>query len=126
MIDIEKVAFEQKLIQMEALKKIWNFLASGASTQELDEVVFEMDRVMFEANEAAQAFEVAAFQNQFGNDFKLDVFSNEEFLQTKESFIFDTNEYSQNWKEADDQGLVPIFQLDGAVNLAKKRILNGK
>ena len=65
-----------------------NFLASGASTQELDEVIFEMDRVMFEANEAAQAFEVAAFQNQFGNDFKLDVFSNEEFLQTKESFIW--------------------------------------
>ena len=122
-IDIEKGRFFEQEIdpQMEALnQRFETLLASGASTQELDEVVFEMDRVMFEANEAAQAFEVAAFQNQFGNDFKLDVFSNEEFLQTKESFIFDTNEYSQNWKEADDQGLVPIFQLDGAVNFVSK------
>ena len=122
-IDIEKGRFFEQEIdpQMEALnQRFETLLASGASTQELDEIVFEMDRVMFEANEAAQAFEVAAFQNQFGNDFKLDVFSNEEFLQTKESFIFDTNEYSQNWKEADDQGLVPIFQLDGAVNFVNK------
>ena len=122
-IDIEKGRFFEQEIdpQMEALnQRFETLLASGASTQELDEVVFEMDRVMFEANEAAQAFEVAAFQNQFGNDFKLDVFSNEEFLQTKDSFIFDTNEYSQNWKEADDQGLVPIFQLDGAVNFVSK------
>ena len=122
-IDIEKGRFfEQETDpQMEALnQRFETLLASGASTQELDEVVFEMDRVMFEANEAAQAFEVAAFQNQFGNDFKLDVFSNEEFLQTKESFIFDTNEYSQNWKEADDQGLVPIFQIDGGVDFVNK------
>ena len=122
-IDIEKGRFFEQEIdpQMEALnQRFETLLASGASTQELDEVVFEMDRVIFEANEAAQAFEVAAFQNQFGNDFKLDVFSNEEFLQTKESFIFDTNEYSQNWKEADDQGLVPIFKLDGAINFVSK------
>ena len=122
-IDIEKGRFFEQEIdpQIEALnQRFETLLASGASSQELDEVVFEMDRVMFEANEAAQAFEVAAFQNQFGNDFKLDVFSNEEFLQTKESFIFDTNQYSQNWKEADNQGLVPIFQLDGGVNFVNK------
>ena len=122
-IDIEKGRFFEQEIdpQMEALnQRFETLLASGASPQELDEVVFAMDKVMFEANEAAQAFEVATFQNQFGNDFKLDVFSNEEFLETKESFIFDTNIYSQNWKEADDQGLVPIFQLDGAVNFVSK------
>ena len=61
--------FEQEVDpQMEALnQRFETLLASGASPQELDEVVFEMDRVMFEANEAAQAFEVNSFQNQFGN-----------------------------------------------------------
>ena len=122
-IDLEKGRFFEQEIdpQMETLnQRFETLLASGASTQELDEVIFEMDRVMFEANEAAQAFEVAAFQNQFGNDFKLDVFSNEEFLQTKESFIFDTNKYSNEWKEANQVGLVPIFELDGSVSRFEK------
>ena len=122
-IDLEKGRFFEQEIdpQMENLnQRFETLLASGASTQELDEVIFEMDRVMFEANEAAQAFEVAAFQNQFGNDFKLDVFSNEEFLQTKESFIFDTNKYSNEWKEANQVGLVPIFELDGSVSRFEK------
>ena len=61
-----------------------------------------------------------SFQNQFGNDFKLDVFSNEEFIQTKESFIFDTNKYSNEWKEANQVGLVPIFELDGSVSRFEK------
>jgi len=122
-IDLEKGRFFEQEIdpQMEALnQRFETLLASGASPQELDEVVFEMDRVMFEANEAAQAFEVNAFQNQFGNDFKLDVFSNEEFIQTKESFIFDTNQYSNEWKEATQVGLVPIFELDGSVSRFEK------
>lgn len=122
-IDIEKGRFFEQEIdpQMEALnQRFETLLESGASSQELDEIVFEMDKVMFEANEAAQAFEVAAFQNQFGNDFKLDVFSNEEFLQTKESFIFDTNQYSNEWKEATQVGLVPIFELDGSVSRFEK------
>ena len=128
-IDLEKGRFFEQEIdpQMEALnQRFETLLASGASTQELDEIVFEMDKVMFEANEAAQAFEVAAFQNQFGNDFKLDVFTNDEFLRTKENFIFDTNEYSQNWKNADEQGLVPIFQLDGEVNFVEKNQANAE
>ena len=122
-IDLEKGRFFEQEVdpQMEALnQRFETLLASGASTQELDEVVFEMDRVMFEANEAAQAFEVNSFQNQFGNDFKLDVFSNEEFIQTKESFIFDTNQYSNEWKEASQIGLVPIFELDGSVSRFEK------
>ena len=122
-IDLEKGRFFEQEIdpQMEALnQRFETLLASGASTQELDEVVFEMDKVIFEANEAAQAFEVAAFQNQFGNDFKLNVFSNEEFIQTKESFIFDTNQYSNEWKEANQVGLVPIFELDGSVSRFQK------
>ena len=122
-IDLEKGRFFEQEIdpQMDALnQRFETLLASGASPQELDEVVFEMDRVMFEANEAAQAFEVNAFQNQFGNDFKLDVFSNEEFIQTKESFIFDTNQYSNEWKEATQVGLVPIFELDGSVSRFEK------
>ena len=122
-IDLERGRFfEQKVDpQMEALnQRFETLLTSGASGEELDEVIFEMDQAIFEANETAEAFEVAAFQNQFGNNFKLDVFSNEEFLQTKESFIFDTNQYSQNWKEADDQNLIPIFQLDGGVNFVGK------
>ena len=106
---------------MEALnQRFETLLASGASSQELDEVVFEMDKVMFEANEAARLFEVAAFQNQFGNEFKLDVFSNEEFIQTKESFIFDTNQYSNEWKEARQIGLVPVFELDGSKSRFEK------
>ena len=122
-IDLEKGRFFEQEVdpQMEALnQRFETLLASGASPQELDEVVFEMDRVMFEANEAAQAFEVNSFQNQFGNDFKLDVFSNEEFIQTKESFIFDTNQYSNEWKEASQIGLVPIFELDGSVSRFEK------
>ena len=74
---------------------------------------------MFEANQAAQAFEIAAIQNQLGS-IEIDVFTNEEFIQTKESFIFDTNEYSRNWDEAGDQGLVPIFQLDGSVEFVEE------
>ena len=126
-IDLEKGRFFEQEIdpQMEALnQRFETLLASGASSQELDDVVFEMDRVMFEANEAAQAFEVAAFQNQFGNDFKLNVFSNEEFLQTKESFIFDTNQYSNEWKEANQVGLVPVFELDGSVSRFTKEEAN--
>ena len=122
-IDLEKGRFFEQEVdpQMEALnQRFETLLASGASPQELDEVVFEMDRVMFEANQAAQAFEVNSFQNQFGNDFKLDVFSNEEFIQTKESFIFDTNQYSNEWKEASQIGLVPIFELDGSVSRFEK------
>ena len=122
-IDLEKGRFFEQEVdpQMEVLnQRFETLLASGASPQELDEVVFEMDRVMFEANEAAQAFEVNSFQNQFGNDFKLDVFSNEEFIQTKESFIFDTNQYSNEWKEASQIGLVPIFELDGSVSRFEK------
>ena len=122
-IDLERGRFfEQKVDpQMEALnQRFETLLTSGASGEELDEVIFEMDQAIFKVNETAEAFEVAAFQNQFGNNFKLDVFSNEEFLQTKESFIFDTNQYSQNWKEADDQNLIPIFQLDGGVNFVGK------
>ena len=106
---------------MEALNQQFEtLLATGASQQELDEVLFQMDQTIFEANEAAQAFEVAAFQNQFGNEFKLDVFSNEEFSRTKESFIFDTNKYSNEWKNASEQGLVPIFELDGSVSRFEK------
>ena len=48
------------------------------------------------------------------------MFSNEEFLQTKESFIFDTNKYSNEWKEANQVGLVPIFELDGSVSRFEK------
>ena len=122
-IDLEKGRFFEQEInpQIEALNQRFEaLLASGASPQELDEVAFEIDQVIFEANEAAQAFDVTTFQNQFGNDLKLNVFSNEEFNQAKESFIFDTNEYSKNWKDADNQGLVPIFQLDGGVNFVEK------
>ena len=122
-IDLEKGRFFEQEVdpQMEALnQRFETLLAAGASTQELDEVVFEMDRVMFEANEAAQAFELNTFQNQFGNDFKLDVFSNEEFIQNKESFIFDVNQYSNEWKEASQVGLVPIFELDGSVTRFEK------
>ena len=122
-IDLEKGQFFEQEIdpQMEALNRRFEAaIGSGASSEEFDQIVFEMDNVMFEANQIAPKFEVAAIQNQFGNDFKLDAFTNEEFVQTRESFIFDTNEYSQNWKEADDQGLAPIFQLDGSVSLVEK------
>ena len=122
-IDLEKGKFFEQEIdpQMEALNQQFEtLLATGASQQELDEVLFQMDKTIFEANEAAQAFEVAAFQNQFGNEFKLDVFSNEEFSRTKESFIFDTNKYSNEWKNASEQGLVPIFELDGSVSRFEK------
>ena len=122
-IDLEKGRFFEQEVdpQMEALnQRFETLLATGASPQELDEVIFEMDKVMFEANEAAQAFEINEFQNQFGNDFKLDVFSNEEFTQTKESFIFDTNQYSNEWKEATQVGLIPIFELDGSVSRFEK------
>ena len=95
-------------------------LQFNLASTELDEIVFEMDAVMFEANQAAQAFEIAAIQNQFGGEFEIDVFTNEEFIQTKQSFIFDTNEYSRNWDEAGDQGLVPIFQLDGSVEFVEE------
>ena len=122
-IDLDKGQFfEQEFDpQMEELNQRFEAaIQSGASPTELDEIVFEMDAVMFEANQAAQAFEIAAIQNQFEGEFKIDVFTNEEFIQTKESFIFDTNEYSRNWDEAGDQGLVPIFQLDGSVEFVEE------
>ena len=122
-IDLEKGRFFEQEVdpQIEVLnQRFETLLASGATPQELDEVAFEIDQVIFEANEAAQAFEVNAFQNQFGNDFKLDVFSNEDFQRTKESFIFDTNQYSNEWKEASQAGFVPIFELDGRVSRFQK------
>ena len=49
---------------METLnQRFETLLASGATTQELDEVVFEMDRVMFEANEQLKLLRLP-FQNQ--------------------------------------------------------------
>ena len=55
---------------MEALnQRFETLLASGASSQELDEVVFEMDKVIFEANEAAQAFEVSCFSKSIWKRF---------------------------------------------------------
>ena len=75
---------------------------------------------MFEANQAAEAFEVAALQSQLGNAFEIDVLSNEEFLQTRESFVFKTEDYANSWIEADNQGLVPVFDLDGSVNYLKE------
>ena len=122
-IDLDKGQFfEQEFDpQMEELNQRFEAaIQAGASPSELDQIVFEMDAVMFEANQAAQAFEVASIQNQFGGEFKIDVFTNEEFIETKESFIFDTNEYSRNWNEADNQGLVPIFQLDGSVTFVEE------
>ena len=110
--------FEQQIDpQMEALnQRFEEALASGASTQELDQLILEMDQVMFEANQAAEAFEVAALQSQLGNAFEIDVLSNEDFLQTQESFVFKTEDYANSWIEADSQGLVPVFDLDGSVN----------
>ena len=122
-IDLEKGRFFEQEVdpQIEALnQRFETLLASGATPQELDEVAFEIDQVIFEANEAAQAFEINTFQNQFGNDFKLDVFSNDDFQRTKESFIFDTNQYSNEWKEASQAGFVPIFELDGRVSRFQK------
>ena len=114
--------FEQQIDpQMEALnQRFEEALASGANTQELDQLILEMDKVMFEANQAAQAFEVAALQSQIAGDFKIDVLSNEEFIQTRESFVFNSEDYSKNWIEADSQGLVPVFDLDGSVNYLKE------
>ena len=122
-IDLEKGRFFEQEVdpQIEALnQRFESLLASGASPQELDQVALQIDQVIFEVNEAAQAFEIASFQNQFGNDFKLDVFSNDEFQRTKESFIFDTNQYSNEWQEANQVGLVPIFELDGSVSRFQK------
>ena len=122
-IDLEKGRFFEQEVdpQIEVLnQRFETLLASGASPQELDEVAFEIDQVIFEANEAAQAFEVNTFQNQFGNDFKLDVFSNEDFQRTKESFIFDTNQYSNEWQQAAQVGLIPVFELDGSVSRFQK------
>ena len=122
-IDLEKGKFFEQEVnpQIEVLnQRFETLLASGASPQELDQVAFEIDQVIFEANEAAQAFEVNTFQSQFGNDFRFDVFSNDEFQRTKESFIFDTNQYSNEWKEASRAGFVPIFELDGSVSRFNK------
>ena len=72
-IDLDKGQFfEQEFDpQMEELNQRFEAaIQSGASPTELDEIVFEMDAVMFEANQAAQAFEIAAIQNQFGGEFK--------------------------------------------------------
>ena len=122
-IDLEKGQFYEQQIdpQMDALnQRFETALQSGASPEELDQIIFEMDNVMFEANQSIEAFGLASIEGQFGNDFKLDVFTNEEFNQTKESFIFDTNKYSQNWINAGDEGLVPIFQLDGSVTFVEE------
>ena len=77
-IDLDKGQFfEQEFDpQMEELNQRFEAaIQSGASPTELDEIVFEMDAVMFEANQAAQAFEIAAIQNQFGGEFEIDVFT---------------------------------------------------
>ena len=48
------------------------------------------------------------------------MFSQMKSLKTKESFIFDTNQYSNEWKEASQIGFVPIFEFDGSVSRFEK------
>ena len=122
-IDLGKGQFFEQQIdpQMEALnERFEEALASGASAQELDQLILEMDQAIFQANEAAQAFEVAALQDQLGSEFEMDIFSNEEFREKIDSFVFNTEDYSNSWIEADNQGLVPVFALDGSVNFLEE------
>ena len=122
-IDLERgQIFEQQIDpQIEELnQRFETALISGASPEELDQIIFEMDNVISEVNQSAEAFSLASIESQLSNEIRLDVFTNEEFNQTKESFIFNTDDYAQNWTNAADEGLVPIFQLDGSVTFVEE------
>ena len=65
---------------------------------------------------AVKVIEVAALKSLLGNALEIDILSNEEFLKTRKSFLFNSQDYANSWIKAVSQGLVPVFDLDGSVD----------
>jgi hypothetical protein len=65
---------------------------------------------------AVKVIEVAALKSLLGNALEIDILSNEEFLKTRKSFLFNSQDYANSWIKAISQGLVPVFDLDGSVD----------
>ena len=65
---------------------------------------------------AVKVIEVVALKSLLGNALEIDILSNEEFLKTRKSFLFNSQDYANSWIKAVSQGLVPVFDLDGSVD----------
>jgi hypothetical protein len=65
---------------------------------------------------AVKVIEVAALKSLLGNALEINILSNEEFLKTRKSFLFNSQDYANSWIKAVSQGLVPVFDLDGSVD----------
>jgi len=108
--------------QMEALDaKYMDAVEAGASQEEIETIFSEMDNVMQKADEAMVAIDMGRMQNDFiPVGMKLDIFSAEEFTKEQDGFLFDANQYSESWNEA-EEGKVAIFQIDGSVNFVNEK-----
>ena len=108
--------------QMEALDaKYMDAVEAGASQEEIETIFSEMDNVMQKADEAMVAIDMGRMQTDFTPvGMKLDIFSAEEFTKEQDGFLFDANQYSESWNEA-EEGKVAIFQIDGSVNFVDEK-----
>jgi hypothetical protein len=52
---------------------------------------------------------------------RLDIFSKDEFTKEQDAFLFNANQYSESWDQA-EEGKVAIFQIDGSVDFVEEKV----
>jgi hypothetical protein len=123
-INFDEGQFFEEVIdpQMEALDvKYMDAMEAGASQEEMEAIFTEMDKVMQKVDETMVAIDMGRMQTEFMPvGIRLDIFSKEEFSKEQDAFLFDANQYSESWDEAEN-GKVAIFQMDGSVDFVDEK-----
>ena len=123
-INFDEGQFFEEVInpEMEALDtKYMDAMEAGASQEEMEAIFNEMDGVIKKADEAMVAIDMGRMQTDFMPvGMRLDIFSKEEFTKEQDGFLFDANQYSESWDEA-EEGKVAIFQIDGSVDFVDEK-----
>ena len=123
-INFDEGQFFEEVInpEMEALDtKYMDAMEAGASQEEMEAIFNEMDGVIKKADEAMVAIDMGRMQTDFMPvGMRLDIFSKDEFTKEQDGFLFDANQYSESWDEA-EEGKVAIFQIDGSVDFVDEK-----
>ena len=123
-INFDEGQFFEEVIdpEMEVLDaKYMDAIEAGASQEEIEAIFTEMDQVTQKVDEVMVAIDMSRIQTEFMPvGIKLDIFSKEELSKKQDSFLFDANQYSKSWNEA-EKGKVAIFQIDGSVDFVDKK-----
>ena len=126
-IDFDEGQFFETVIdpEMEVLdQKYQAAIDSGATQDEIEEIFTEMDEVMQKADETMIAIDMDRMENEIMPvGLKLDFFTAEEFTAEQDSFLFNTNDYTESWEQA-EEGKVAIFQIDGSVDYVDQKDAN--